>query len=1619
MRTRFLNIDYFKASNGALDELNFLRLPVPHFPPSNICFGGELCCFDSVLSVSLDVEGFSIDDALSRFFSDVLPHSIVVEIADFPDFCAQNRNDCTVGRKRIAERTFSISQLADFRSTEERRFSLYDGIISNKARNFGSELLDIEVIEENEPTGEDKYRSGFRVMQFESHELDFFLDEHLFFDGKEDGQIFSEILEHNSTTHMLDFVLGITIQYPHEATKSVYSVEEIASDYHMEERESYLMEDAGSAQDAICYYGNKLPLLEANEISTRCYTGPSMDEELHFLFENIGYQNLTEEDVLVIDNKELLRSMDTDVLECLPEQCSIKQCPQPELTHLDLALEMEFINVKEENDLKEVSAVSLEMSGGGSFPVTNLPYFQEFQILDLDYKSFEAFSGSQTIKEPEACAKMFKEDTDSICNFYESIVSHELTLADDSFKPLPIPVVSDGIDVQLMSTIIEEILVDSKPHLPSASDGIYLDWHFLEEDGCRHDIFTTQWNILEGIDTYSTDYESFNTELVVTDFVYFEDIPDGSNVLERKEILNEITSVDNKQVSSSLSKYECETGKENLQPSGIVEKVVPLSEMMSNFNDLEFFLNPHRAAIQRNSEPAVKDTPDNKAEFSVVSPSNSISACASTEAKLQKWDIEVHQVKLSDNILDLIVHFQKIYLEVLESSTDLKKNSSSVVNDINLLSIKKQKLMDWIKYRSAGRTTLACSDETLVAFATLYAIKQMASYLCFYGIHVTSLYVNKLCRSFNHLKLRLSFLQSSIENELQKADIKITESHPSLSVIQEILLAKTSENGKVLIVADQVFWCPLKRLLNSMGVLFHEVQNIQKHADQPDAWDGDEGRELAMQALQHSDCLLISQEHFTASLPFNKFRILLEYGGSYSSSRISTICPKVVGLPFVHFLKVELDECIASKALCEGVYVPESSQFIMGETTQSIPTLYEGIYGQKFEELLNVLPIEESFQMEILGATDHVETCSVPMTGPSVSSDMESKQIQSTMPSYPDIVLVVNTQNFDKEMLISRRSSYQRILALEKQGVQVVEREMNLPVDLVISAAMCLVWYDYRNIGQKTTSTEEASSSIPLCIENIATNILTSLSFAFSNCILVFEGERNFLASTMESSDAIYAAAASLGVDLQLFYSYSCELTDEIILGCIRYAIKLNRGLYPKMLESETLAESFLTSFPSINPLLAHAILCSGGLLVEFLNWSHDRRIREIGKYHVPDESLALFGALCRFGELEECKSGMTECSSVSSAPDSGDNHSRSASDRKKRKYLSASTLEIPMDDLQLDRLNQSTGDNLKSSRMFQPFQSWNFGKGPQTLDKIEGSSYSLNDQLFGPKWGLNIFRMDNVDYNGNSPENMQEDFRGEVVEPINSSLMCEDFPSIANPFRMPNIERDHITGNFITTRSSFGPSNHPSFPMSEEISSSTDIWNLLKDHKPRLEENICGYPTIDANKGASALRQQEMLDKRTIQGSNRNVKEQLSQDSGTVLSNSIRSSQIQQASPWTIKFLNRIKEKSRAHRLSLPCETAITSFGYSGNAEKITKRKSPSTFDHYRYQGGSNPKKTIKQKRQKSSTQPTSSKNEKIADSILPTWTPIDKRARQTLSFVRNASGTQSKLVWSNRNLR
>lgn len=352
----------------------------------------------------------------------------------------------------------------------------------------------------------------------------------------------------------------------------------------------------------------------------------------------------------------------------------------------------------------------------------------------------------------------------------------------------------------------------------------------------------------------------------------------------------------------------------------------------------------------------------------------------------------------------------------------------------------------------------------------------------------------------------------------------------------------------------------------------------------------------------------------------------------------------------------------------------------------------------------------------------------------------------------------------------------------------------------------------------------------------------------------VFEGELSFLASVMEFSDGIYAAAASLGIDLQIFFSYSTELTNDIIVSCIKYATTLTRGLYLKMPDSVTLAESFLTKFPSINPLTAHAILSSGAKLCEFLEWSHEHKLNDLEKYQVPEEIIALFSVFCRYGELEDSQSIMTDCSSsVSSGPESDRGPFHQIDNERKRRnhigipqvvdgFLDSSNLPKSCNDGMSEDAGRSrdlTNTALSTdattirnpSKVSQPLcDSWNC-EAPQIIDQPKRPCLCSKDKELTQNDILNTAMTWHS--LGNS-ENLHEDTAGKVVDLTYNLLLDNNFPLTVNadskdfPSLMTETERDQIRKNKIA-RLSFDQSGR-----SEANSSSN--WRFFKDSQGEVD---------------------------------------------------------------------------------------------------------------------------------------------------------------------------------------
>ncbi|KAF3782647.1 hypothetical protein EJ110_NYTH32611 [Nymphaea thermarum] len=719
------------------------------------------------------------------------------------------------------------------------------------------------------------------------------------------------------------------------------------------------------------------------------------------------------------------------------------------------------------------------------------------------------------------------------------------------------------------------------------------------------------------------------------------------------------------------------------------------------------------------------------------------------------------------------------------------------------------------------------------------------------------------------------------------------------------------------------------------------------------------------------------------------------------------------------------------------------------ESYQPLPQMV-GLNNQELDNLLNFDPtLEEDYKLANVALTVKVGAGTILQDNPNVPLPRDPDFTDSSSPLFPSIIVITNTQKFSHELLMSRRSSYQKILAMEKDGIQVVEREMHLPVDLIFSSSTCLLWFDAKRVI--TSFPEAIPPSMPLCVESIATNLLMSLSFRFSDCILVrhfillggelimlllthnllhmyllstcllvlllllhmnygsllflyfsqmgfihhttpsplcpaagqknvlkamshrygyryrrvqiFEGEAGFLSAVMESSDGLYAAAASLDMHLQLFFSGSSDLTDKIVLSCIKYALKLNKCQCPAMLESETLAESFLASFPSINPLSAHVLLSCEATISEIFEWSCEQRLQAVQKYHVPEDSIFLFSFLCRFGDLGESTSGVTECSStVSSAFDSDSNYLKMQSPRKKQKYSRGAHLfDIPTNESLHFVQERKCDSTSRLPRKFTSKPDKVCFNSPDSLFSFPSSEIQHPDlQLEPGASGTKQMKWNGFYQTEGCQEVVKQEPRDFKLPILNQNFLS----SPENRFSTWESEGAGKGTESLTTHGDcsllFGTSRLADFT-SADSDIDSDIWTSFLDSKYSLNKEICGQNPNEKMEGFYRKDEEDMLQEGIEKWKSRrdsiNIQFQEEVTSPDYIDNSyLKSSGLQHGPPWTGEFLKRIKLKMKMHDKFIGGNHS----GKTLSKKQSLKRKSPSILDSYRYQGSSSKEKNM-----------------------------------------------------------
>lgn len=651
------------------------------------------------------------------------------------------------------------------------------------------------------------------------------------------------------------------LRYPSEIKESVYAVERITSEYLLDQR-SCLFED-DFAQDQKLLHQLNFPFLEVDEMVLEILAFLSLQDELFFILKNTESSHRIQDDNLLVNNEEYLCSMKYDVEEFLSDHF-LRPCAVSELASHVSSGGSDLMSMMETLEIPVSSGVQTKSSCDW---LVGPAIFEEFQLLDIySNRPFEVFFDLELSAVSEISDCMTIENT-NFKSFNELIVCHELALVDDTFKSLPVPILSSQGPERSLYAFIEDVLANLNGQSLSASDSIYLDWLLLEENSCSSGIYSSYQNMLEEINLKPVEFdqEPCEKDSIFYRYVFSDDTlvrERTEDEVELKESLTDGISILPSQTinvaSSKLLNDRCQQkGRQILAAVVNTEKALLSWKSKSESNDLNFFLNSQKPAGSRKGE-SVFSAIDCNTMLPKVPCDGQLTnqpSMSTADVSMKQLNVALHQVCLSDNILDLINNSEKIYVAILQNETELRKTYLPYVAEdyFLMVSLPKQKLIDCIK-KIYLQGTSNYWEEKIMTLATLYATKQIAWYLCFYGIHPAHLYLKKLCQSLECLKSRLGFLVSLIEDAGRMVDREITLSHPALTTIQDILCSKTSTSTlKVLVVANQIFWWSLKTLFGSMGLSFEEL-NYESPTD----------RQVSNANIMVdnfvSNCLLVSQE---------------------------------------------------------------------------------------------------------------------------------------------------------------------------------------------------------------------------------------------------------------------------------------------------------------------------------------------------------------------------------------------------------------------------------------------------------------------------------------------------------------------------------------------------------------------------------------------------------------------------------------------------------------------------------------------------------------------------------------------------------------------------------------
>ncbi|KAL2608696.1 hypothetical protein R1flu_027269 [Riccia fluitans] len=527
----------------------------------------------------------------------------------------------------------------------------------------------------------------------------------------------------------------------------------------------------------------------------------------------------------------------------------------------------------------------------------------------------------------------------------------------------------------------------------------------------------------------------------------------------------------------------------------------------------------------------------------------------------------------------------------------------------------------------------------------LHVLRQTALNLCTYGIQVAHLYLENLFNRIRFLEDLILNSRVELEDAYNKVERGVCQDHPKLNHLEKLLKGRAGSQQKILLIADRKAFFSLYKRLHSSGFTPYQIDRKEQYLQKGVLLEetATKLRNEITSALSVSNCLLVPQRYITDSFPVENFTLIIQYACSGADETFEEVLQR--GRCERHIFKVQVkteEEVYPSIATGKAPVYAEKSRDQLGDKilklmeTTSNSAGPSGIAGRnQWEENGPASAPPRTFEMTPSCYLEMDRTMVNPPLSPNTrcnqvhGKDTESSSFTETA-TY-ELILVANVSQQAGNRLTERRSSYQKILALEKQNIQVVERELRIPADILLSPAACVVVYTRATLPEEPQNFQHEQSLLRAHVDLL----LRTISLAYRNCILIFEGPSDFTTTVLDIFSDLHAEATWLEVQAQYFISNGEAITDKIIMKTIEATRETKLlNLYPAMTETPTIAEAFLTGFPTLNPLTAHAVLSSGCPLRKFFSMTLEQQYALVQNWNVPRRSCELFKAQCSYREI-------------------------------------------------------------------------------------------------------------------------------------------------------------------------------------------------------------------------------------------------------------------------------------------------------------------------------------------------------------------------------------------------